>query len=192
MDNTYDGKRAAQALQAFLEALGLDLKALDMEKTPQRVTELYRDLFSGLQQDTASIWGGTFETGSDGLVAVRRMPFYSVCEHHLLPFFGTVDLVYQPREGRVAGFGKFTELVQVLAHRPQLQERLTHQIADSVYEELPSDGVLVVVEAEQLCMTMRDSHSLGTKTVTSESRGCLCDPVRKQQAWLLLNRKEEE
>jgi GTP cyclohydrolase I len=179
--------RAEQAMREFLEALGVDLKARGMEQTPARVAKMYAYLFSGMDRDTQDIWGETFPTGSQGLVAVRHIPFYSMCEHHLVPFFGTVDIAYLPHEGRVAGFSKFTQLVERLAHQPQLQERLTAQIAHAVARDLQAEGVLVRMEALQLCMTMRGDMAPGTRTVTSEALGaCRKEHELYEQAWLAL------
>lgn len=184
---TSDQERAVRAMGEFLEALGLDLKAAGMEQTPERVAKMYALLFSGCGQTTAPLWGEVFETESRGLVAVRHIPFYSTCEHHLVPFFGEVQLAYLPHEGKVAGFSKFTKLVETLARRPQLQERLTRQIAVAVEADLAAEGVMVVVSAQQLCMMIRGELSLGTRTVTAESRGRLREESGlQQQAWQLL------
>ena len=122
-------EKAVQAMRAFLEALGLDLEQCGMERTPERVAGLYADLFDGLGRDPSEIWGERFPSETKGIVAVRHIPFYSVCEHHLLPFFGEVSLAYLPHDGEVAGFSKFVKLVECYAHRPQLQERMTAQLA---------------------------------------------------------------
>lgn len=180
-------ERAVRAMRDFLEALGIDLAACGMEKTPERVAKMYASLFDGLGCDTKDLWGELFHTGADGLVAVRHIPFHSMCEHHLVPFFGEVSIVYLPRDGQVAGFGKFVKLVDRLTHRPQLQERLTAQIAHAVADGLGARGVLTVVTAQQLCMTMRDSRAHGTQTVTSEYTGAFAtDHGLCQQAWSLL------
>lgn len=180
-------ERAVRAMRDFLEALGIDLAARGMEKTPERVAKMYASLFDGLGCDTKDLWGELFHTGADGLVAVRHIPFHSMCEHHLVPFFGEVSIVYLPRDGQVAGFGKFVKLVDCLAHQPQLQERLTAQIAHAVADGLGARGVLTVVTAQQLCMTMRDSRAHGTQTVTSEYTGVFAtDHGLCQQAWSLL------
>lgn len=180
-------ERAVRAMRDFLEALGIDLAARGMEKTPERVAKMYASLFDGLGCDTKDLWGELFHTGADGLVAVRHIPFHSMCEHHLVPFFGEVSIVYLPRDGQVAGFGKFVKLVDCLAHQPQLQERLTAQIAHAVADGLGARGVLTVVTAQQLCMTMRDSRAHGTQTVTSEYTGAFAtDHGLCQQAWSLL------
>ncbi len=164
-------ERAQRAMEDFLAALDVDVEALGMEKTPERVARMFGFLFDGLGRDTKEIWGETYASGSDGLVAVRRIPFYSICEHHLVPFFGEVSLVYLPQEGRVAGFSKFTELVRCLAHRPQLQERLTRQIAEAIAEDLGARGVLVSLSAQQLCMMMRGELAHGARTMTTYQTG---------------------
>ena len=138
------------------EALGPDLEQCGMERTPERVARLYGDLFWMALAKTRLPFGERFASETKGIVAVRHIPFYSVCEHHLLPFFGEVSLAYLPHDGQVAGFSKFVKLVECFAHRPQLQERMTAQLTAAIREGLEAEGVLVVVEAEQLCMTMRD------------------------------------
>ena len=123
----------------------------------------------------------------DGLIAVHTIPFHSICEHHLLPFFGTAHIVYRPHAGRVAGFGVFTRLVDRMARRPQIQERLTSDIADEIERGLGAEGVLVVVDAQQLCMTMRGARAHGTRTTTSACRGVFrADKVMAMQAWQML------
>ena len=182
-----DRDKAIGAMRDFLNALDIDLEQSHMEKTPERVTDMYAMLFAGCGKSSAAVWGETFPTPAGGLVAVRHLPFYSMCEHHLVPFFGEVQIAYVPREGRVAGFSKFMKLVELIAHRPQLQERFTRQLTDAVQRDLAADGVLVIVEAQQLCMTMRGDAAPGARTVTSESVGCLASGTRRyQEAWLLL------
>ncbi len=180
-------EKAVGAMREFLEAVGVDIKARGMEQTPQRVARMYQFLFNGMNKDTKAIWGDTFESGSEGVVAVRHIPFYSMCEHHLVPFFGEVNIAYLPEAGRVAGFSKFAKLVELLSHQPQLQERLTAHIAASVTHDLKARGVLVTVEAQQLCMTMRGDLAHGTRTVTSECSGIFkTDTALYQQAWMIL------
>ena len=186
-------EKAVGAMRDFLEALGLDLAAMDMEKTPARVAEMYSYLFSGMDRDTREIWGELFQADNDGLVAVKDIPFYSMCEHHLVPFFGKVSLVYKPRNGMVAGLSKFVKLVELISHRPQLQERLTEQIAQAIYEDLEAEGVLAISEAQQLCMTMRGDMAQGTSTLASACRGSFEENKEMyNQAWQLLgwNRSE--
>ena len=185
-------EEAVQAMRAFLEALGLDLKKYGMEQTPARVAGMYAGLFDGIGQDPDDIWGERFASETKGIVAVRHIPFHSICEHHLLPFFGEVNLAYLPHEGEVAGFSKFVKLVECLSHRPQLQERLTAQLAEAIKRGLSADGVLVIVEAQQLCMTMREKGAEGTKTVTSECLGAFREDASLcQQAWMLLGGKRK-
>ena len=180
-------EKAIQAMRDFLEAIGVDISKQGMEKTPERVARMYEFLFNGMNADTASIWGETFDAGSEGIVAVRHIPFYSMCEHHLVPFFGEVSIAYLPATGKVAGFSKFSRLVELLSHRPQLQERLTAQIAAAVQRDLMARGVLVTVEAQQLCMMMRGDLAHGTRTITTECNGVFySDKQLYQQAWLLL------
>lgn len=186
-------EKAIRAMRDFLEAIGVDIKAQGMEKTPERVVGMYQFLFNGLGKNTAKIWGETFAAGSDGLVAVRHIPFYSMCEHHLVPFFGEISIVYLPADGKVAGFSKFSKLIEILSHQPQLQERLTAQIAAAVQQGLKARGVLVVAEAKQLCMTMRGDLAHGTRTVTSECSGVFrTDSALYQQAWMLLGGEKKQ
>ncbi len=186
-------EKAVAAMHQFLEALGLDLSRAGMEKTPERVAQMYEMLFDGCAVETKDLWEEVFDSGMEtgGMVAVRHIPFYSMCEHHLVPFFGEVNLVYLPSSFGIAGFGKFTRLVEILSHRPQLQERLTRQVAEEIESGLQADGVLVVVEAQQLCMMMRGDLGHGTRTVTSCAAGKFREDERlRQQAWELLGRKE--
>lgn len=182
-------ERAVSAMKEFLEALGLDLAKSGMERTPERVAEMYGTLFDGVGKGTDDIWGETFTVDSptDGLVAVRNIPFYSMCEHHLVPFFGEVNLVYLPSPGNVAGFSKFTRLVERISHRPQLQERMTAQIAEAIEKGLKAEGVMVMTEARQLCMMMREDSAHGTRTMTNAVLGKFREnPVLREQAMALL------
>ncbi|MFC2301060.1 MAG: GTP cyclohydrolase I [Selenomonas artemidis] len=182
-----DLPRAAAAMREFLTALGVDAVSCGMSETPTRTAELYAELFAGLRNDTAVLWAETMTEDTAGLVAVRDIPFYSMCEHHLLPFFGTVDIVYRPQDGRVAGFGIFAQLAALYAARPQLQERLTAQIADEIMRGLGASGVLVVIRAQQLCMMMRGERAHGTQTVTAEYRGAFrSDAAETAAAWKML------
>jgi len=182
-----DLARAERAMREFLTAVGLDLTAQGMEDTPARAAELYAELFSGLRSDPQELWMNAMTEETDGLVAVRTIPFHSVCEHHLLPFFGTAHIIYRPHAGRVAGFGIFTQLVDLMARRPQLQERLTEDIAREIERGLGAEGVLVVLDARQLCMTMRGERAHGTRTTTSACRGIFReDKTKELQAWQML------
>ena len=185
--------KAVRAVRDFLAALGIDLAAEGMERTPERVAKMYELLFNGRGVDTAGLWGERFQTESNGIIVVRQIPFYSMCEHHLVPFFGEVHIAYLPHGGEVAGFSKFAKLVEVISHRPQLQERMTKQIADAIARDLGADGVMVMAEAEQLCMTMRGDLAHGTRILTTECNGCLHDDQELyRQAWMLLGRKGDK
>ena len=185
-----DLPRAVRAMREFLAALGVDTAAQGMEETPLRAAQLYAELFAGLHEDTAELWADVLTEETDGLVAVRAISFHSICEHHLLPFFGTAHIVYRPHAGRVAGFGVFTRLVERMARRPQLQERLTTDIAREIEQGLGAEGVLVVVDARQLCMTMRGARAHGTRTTTSACRGVFReDGMIELQAWQMLGER---
>ena len=185
-----DLPRAERAMREFLTALGVDLMARGMEETPARVAHLYGELFAGLRADTSELWADVLTENTDGLIAVRAIPFYSVCEHHLLPFFGTAHIVYRPHAGRVAGFGVFARLVARMAQRPQLQERLTEDIAREIEQGIGADGVLVVLDARQLCMMMRGARAHGTRTTTSVCRGIFReDKTMELQAWQMLGER---
>lgn len=186
-------RRSVEAMQDFLSGIGVDIEKAGMEKTPARVAEMFEYLFNGMNTDTAEIWGELFPSEADGIVVVKEIPFYSMCEHHLLPFFGRVSLAYLPKNGMVAGFSKFTKLVEVISHRPQLQERMTRQIAEAIAEGLEAEGVLVIVEATQLCMCMRGDCAHDTRTMTSVGLGALKEGTALgQQAFSMIvdNRKE--
>ena len=186
-EDKVDLTRAERAMREFLTAVGVDLAAQGMEETPARVAELYAELFSGLHTDTRDLWADVLTEEADGLVAVRSISFHSVCEHHLLPFFGTAHIVYRPHAGRVAGFGVFTRLVERMARRPQLQERLTGDIARAIEQGLGAEGVLVVLDARQLCMTMRGARAHGARTTTSACRGLFReDKTMELQAWKMI------
>lgn len=189
-EDKVDLTRAERAMREFLTAVGVDLAVQGMEETPARVAALYAELFAGLHTDTQDLWADVLTEETDGLVAVRSISFHSICEHHLLPFFGTAHIVYRPHAGRVAGFGIFTRLVERMARRPQLQERLTGDIAREIEQGLGAEGVLVVLDARQLCMTMRGARAHGTRTTTSTCRGLFReDKIMELQAWQMLGER---
>lgn len=189
-EDKVDLARAECAMCEFLTAVGVDLAAQGMEETPARAAALYAELFAGLHTDTEDLWADVLTEKTDGLIAVRAISFHSVCEHHLLPFFGTAHIVYRPHAGRVAGFGVFARLVARMAQRPQLQERLTEDIAREIEQGLGAEGVLVVLDARQLCMTMRGARAYGTHTTTSASRGIFrSDKTMELQAWQMLGER---
>ena len=189
-EDKVDLTRAERAMREFLTAVGVDLAVQGMEETPARAAALYAELFAGLHTGTQDLWADVLTEETDGLVAVRSISFHSICEHHLLPFFGTAHIVYRTHAGRVAGFGVFARLVARMAQRPQLQERLTEDIAREIEQGLGAEGVLVVLDARQLCMTMRGAHAHGTRTTTSTSRGLFRkDKTMELQAWQMLGER---
>ncbi len=165
-----DQERVAQAVRQILEAIGEDPGREGLADTPRRIGALYADLFAGLHQDPSQVLSTGFQENHKEMVILKDIPFYSICEHHFLPFQGRAHVGYVP-EGRVVGASKIARAVDILAHRPQIQERLTSQIADCLMEGLAPDGVAVVIEAEHLCMTMRGVQKPGALLVTSAVRG---------------------
>lgn len=167
-----DQERIAAAVIEILEAIGEDPGRDGLLDTPGRVARMYAEIFAGLHDTPERHLETTFESEHDEVVMVRDIPIYSACEHHLIPFIGKAHIAYIPNEsGRITGLSKLARLADVYARRPQVQERLTVQIADALDRELEPRGVLVVVEAEHLCMAMRGVRKAGTSTVTSAVRG---------------------
>ncbi len=167
-----DLDRLAAAVRDILVAVGEDPDREGLRATPARVARMYAEIFSGLREDPGEHLSATFEADHDELVLVRDIPIYSVCEHHLLPWLGKAHVAYIPgADGRVTGLSKLARLVEGFAKRPQVQERLTSQIADTLVRKLDPIGVLVVIEAEHLCMSMRGVKKPGAITVTSAVRG---------------------
>ena len=165
-----DQERVARAVREILEAIGEEPGREGLRETPRRIAEMYEELFAGLHQDPREVLTTGFQEPHREMVILKNIPFYSLCEHHFLPFHGRAHVGYVP-EGRIAGASKIARAVDILARRPQLQERLTGQIADAIMEGLSPDGVAVVIEAEHLCMTMRGVQKPGTTLVTSAIRG---------------------
>jgi GTP cyclohydrolase I len=160
------------AVLSIIEAIGDDSRREGLQGTPQRIAEMYAEVFSGLNMDARAELTVGFEVGHREMVVLRDIPFYSMCEHHLLPFYGVAHVGYIPnKEGRVVGVSKLARVVEIFAKRPQLQERMTSQIADVILEVLQPDGVAVVVQAEHLCMTMRGIKKPGSNVLTSATRG---------------------
>ena len=184
---TYDAADVAKAARDFLEAVGEDTNREGLRETPDRIARAYTEIFSGLGEDPGAALDTQFDIGYRDLVTVRDITFYSMCEHHLLPFYGRAHVAYLPgAEGRVTGLSKMARLVEGFARRPQVQERLTTQVADALVEHLHVAGCLVVIEAEHMCMTMRGIKKPGSSTVTAVARGVLTDPVRRAEAMALI------
>jgi GTP cyclohydrolase I len=160
------------AMTSIIEAIGEDALCERLKDTPQRIAEMYAELFSGTDVDAKAELSVSFDEGHQEMVILRDIPFYSMCEHHLLPFYGVAHVGYIPSmSGKVVGISKLARVVEIYARRLQLQERMTRQIADAIFEALQPDGVAVVIQAEHLCMTMRGIKKPGTNVVTSATRG---------------------
>ncbi|MDD4178704.1 MAG: GTP cyclohydrolase I FolE [Candidatus Margulisbacteria bacterium] len=164
-------KKIAKAIKDILEAIGEDPNRNGLKETPNRVAEMYADIFSGLHMDPAKEVTIFKQGDHEEMVMVKDIPFYSICEHHLVPFAGKAHVVYIPTKGKLTGLSKLIRVVEGYAKRPQVQERLTGQIADCLMDKLKPRGVLVVIEAEHMCMSMRGVKKPGTVAVTSAVRG---------------------
>ncbi|WP_051232373.1 GTP cyclohydrolase I FolE [Acidipropionibacterium thoenii] len=184
-----DRPRAAAAVREFLLAIGEDPDREDLRETPMRVAKAAEELFAGMHTDPGEVLSKTFDMSHDELVLVRDIEVQSFCEHHLLPFVGVAHVGYIPgKDGRVTGLSKLGRLVDCYAKRPQVQERLTTQVADALVEHIGARGVIVVVECEHMCMTMRGVRKPGSRTVTSAVRGLLRDPATRAEAMGLITR----
>ena len=166
----YDRERVKTAVVDILEAIGEDPDREGLTDTPRRIADMYAQIFAGLGQDPTDHLKVGFEVAHDEMVILRNIPFYSMCEHHFLPFHGEAHVGYVP-DGRVVGISKLARVVEGFARRPQIQEQLTTQIAEAIMDALQADGVAVVIEAEHLCMTMRGVQKPGSRMVTSAMRG---------------------
>ncbi|WP_026689475.1 GTP cyclohydrolase I FolE [Alteribacter aurantiacus] len=173
--NEINQEKIKQAVTMILEAIGEDPTREGLQDTPKRVAKMYTEVFEGLQQDPKEHFATVFGEDHEELVLVKDIPFYSMCEHHLVPFFGVAHIGYIPSGGKVTGLSKLARAVEAVCRRPQLQERITSTVADSIVETLEPLGVMVVVEAEHMCMTMRGVKKPGSKTITSAVRGVLAE-----------------
>ena len=184
---TFDLPRIEAAVREILLAVGEDPDRDGLVDTPRRVARAYREVFSGLHTEPAQHLSTTFEIGHDELVLVREIEVNSTCEHHLVPFMGVAHVGYLPREGRgVVGLSKLARVVDGFARRPQVQERLTSQIADALMERLDPRGVIVVLECEHLCMTIRGAQKPNARTVTTAVRGELRETAARAEAMSLI------
>ena len=166
-----DKQKIEQAVRLFLEGIGEDPDREGLRDTPARVARMCEEIYAGIDADPTSVFTRVFHEAHDEIILVRDIPFYSMCEHHLLPFLGKAHVAYLPDGRRICGLSKLARIVELHAKRPQLQERLTTQVAESLMQALEPRGVMVVVEAEHLCMTMRGVKAPGSLTVTSVVRG---------------------
>jgi GTP cyclohydrolase I len=183
----FDTARAEAAVRELLIAIGEDPDRDGLRDTPSRVARSYAEVFSGLRQNPADVLTTTFDLGHDEMVLVKDIEVYSMCEHHLVPFHGVAHVGYIPgADGRITGLSKLARLVDVFAKRPQVQERLTTQVADALTRQLVPLGVIVIIECEHLCMSMRGIRKPGAKTVTSAVRGQLRDAATRAEAMSLI------
>jgi GTP cyclohydrolase I len=183
-----DRDKIVEGVRLILEGVGEDPAREGLVRTPERVAEMYEEIFAGLSQDAAEHFCVTFNEGHQEMVLVRDIPLYSVCEHHLVPFMGRAHVAYIPgKAGRICGLSKLARVVDVFAKRPQVQERMTSQIADTIVEHLEPQGVMVVIEAEHLCMSMRGVQKPGAITTTSAVRGIFeRNPATRAEAMSLI------
>jgi GTP cyclohydrolase I len=184
----FDHERASAAVRELLFAIGEDPDREGLKDTPDRVARAYAELTSGIRQAPEEVLTTTFDLGHDEMVLVRDIELWSMCEHHLVPFTGVAHVGYIPAEsGKITGLSKLARLVDVFAKRPQVQERLTTQVADALVEGLEARGVIVVIEAEHLCMTMRGVRKAGARTITSAVRGQMHNAATRSEAMALIN-----
>lgn len=184
-----DKERIAKAVREILIAIGEDPDREGLVDTPRRIANMYEEIFSGLKEDPGKHLEVYFqEEQHEEMVLVKDIPFYTMCEHHLVPFFGKAHVGYIPKDGKLTGLSKLARVVETIARRPQLQERLTSTVADTLMEKLEPYGVIVVVEAEHMCMTMRGVKKPGSKTVTSAVRGIFKNDAKvRAEAIALIN-----
>lgn len=185
-----DKERIEKAVREILLAVGEDPDREGLADTPRRMAKMYEEIFSGLHEDPAKHLAIFFQDEKyEELVLVKDIPFYSVCEHHLVPFFGKAHVAYLPKNGRLTGLSKLARVVETVAKRPQLQERITSTVADTIMEKLEPYGVIVVIEAEHMCMTMRGVKKPGSMTVTSAVRGLFrTDPKSRAEVMSMINK----
>ena len=178
------------AAEMMIRAIGEDVEREGLRETPRRIAEMYKEIFSGIGQDPVDVLSVGFEENHQEMVILRNVPFYSMCEHHFLPFHGVAHIGYIPC-GRIVGISKLARAVEIVARRPQLQERLTGQIADAVMVALEPRGVAVVIEAEHLCMTMRGIKKPGSTVMTSANRGIFREKQATRAEFLSLIRADK-
>lgn len=184
-----DTKKIEKAVYDILKAIGENPRRKDLLETPRRVAQMYQEIFSGIKDDPEEELEVILDQKHHEIILLKGIPLYSVCEHHLLPFVGRANIAYIPKNGRVTGLSKLARVVDILSRRPQVQERLTTQIADIVMSKLRPLGVMVVIEAEHLCMSMRGVRKPGVLTVTSAVRGIFKENEKTRSEALALMRQ---
>ncbi|WP_018143221.1 GTP cyclohydrolase I FolE [Alloscardovia criceti] len=182
----YNEEGVRKAVRLFLESIGEDPDREGLLDTPDRIARASREIFAGLQQEPGEVLARRFTVDTEEMVLVRDIELYSVCEHHLLPFHGVAHIGYIPNKNQVVGLSKLARLVEVYARRPQVQERLTQQIADALVSQVHAKGVIVVTDCEHLCMSMRGIKKSQARTLTSAVRGEMRDPATRAEAMQLI------
>ena len=183
-----DKEKIIAGAKLILEGIGEDLEREGLIETPERIARMYEEIFSGLGKDAEEILSKTFEVENNDLVIEKDITYFSMCEHHIIPFYGKAHIAYIPR-GRVAGLSKLARTVELYAKKPQLQERLCSEVADAIMKYLDAEGVMVVVEGEHMCMTMRGVKKPGTKTVTTSYRGIFKEDATLRREVMMLLQK---
>jgi len=183
-----DRDKIEQGVKLILEGIGEDLEREGLVRTPERLVEYYSEVLDGYAEDPAAELRKYTTENKDEMIILKDISFYSLCEHHLLPFFGKVHIAYIPQYDKVAGFSNLAKVIEILSHRLQVQERMTSEIADSIKDAIDCKGVLIVVEAEHLCLTMRGIKKPGSKIVTSAIRGVMRKTATRIEALNLLGR----
>lgn len=186
-----DLKKIEKGIRLIIEGIGEDPERAGLKETPERVAKLYEEIFAGLKTPTEEILKSIEGESHDELVLLKDIPFYSMCEHHLLPFIGKAHVAYIPSGGKIAGLSELAKAVEIFAKRPQVQERMTTQLADLLMERLKPKGAMVIIDAEHMCMSMRGVKKLGSKTVTSAVRGIFRTKQSTRQELLELIKKRE-
>lgn len=185
-----DQIKIKEAVRLLLEGIGEDVEREGLKETPDRIARMYTEIYAGMEEDAAGHLSKTFKVESNEIVLLKDITFYSMCEHHLMPFYGKAHIAYLP-DSRVVGLSKLARTVEVYARRPQIQEQMTVQIVEAVMEHLKPQGVMVMLEAEHTCMTMRGVEKPGSRTVTVASRGCFQDDPKWQELFFQMLRKEK-
>lgn len=186
-----DQKKIKEAVRLLLEGIGEDVDREGLKETPDRIARMYGEIFAGMDEDAGEHLAKTFTVTSNEIVLVKDITFYSMCEHHLMPFYGKAHIAYLP-DGKVAGLSKLARTVEVYARRPQIQEQMTIQIVEAVMEHLKPQGAMVMLEAEHMCMTMRGVEKPGSRTVTAAARGCFQKEPKWQELFFrMLGEKKE-
>ena len=183
-----DREKIIAGAKLILEGIGEDLEREGLVETPERIARMYEEIFSGLGKDAEEILSKTFEVENNDLVIEKDITYFSMCEHHIIPFYGKAHIAYIPR-GRVAGLSKLARTVELYAKKPQLQERLSSEIADAIMKYLDAEGAMVVIEGEHMCMTMRGVKKPGTKTVTTSYRGIFKEDATLRREVMMLLQK---